>query len=144
VNGGIDVRSVTGNFDVKTVNGSVSFLDGAGTGHVNTVNGKINLSFVNPPNGELEVKTVNGAIEVAYPRTTNAVLNFKTLHGGVYTNFPANLMQELPNDSMTTEKSKGMTRISSKSDGKVRLGGGGPNHKFTTVNGSIEIKEKGV
>ncbi|MBI4905202.1 MAG: hypothetical protein HY820_16320 [Acidobacteria bacterium] len=142
VNGGIEAKAVHGNFDVKSVNGTVSVLDVAGAGVVHTVNGAVHLSFVSAPTGAVEAKTVNGAIDVAFPRTTNAVLQFNTLHGGVFTNFPANLMQDLSPEPPTVERSDRGTRIRSKGKTRVKLGAGGPDFSFSTVNGSIEIKER--
>lgn len=140
VNGGIEVTSVGGTFDVKTVNGSASVLDAAGSGSIHSVNGAIHVSFLNAPTGPVEAKTVNGAIEAAFPRGAGAVLSFKTLHGGVFTNMPTEAMQQEP---MQVEKSNGRTRFRSNGNFSVKLGAGGPKHSFETVNGSIEIKERG-
>ena len=139
VNGGISAKSLDGAFQVNTVNGAVTLEDMGSSGSAHTVNGKVKLSFTKVPNQPLDVKTVNGAIEAAFPKDFHADLKFKTLHGDVFTSFPSTAIGNMPAE---TERKNGRTVIRSNRQFGVRIAGGGPEHKFETVNGSIQIAER--
>jgi len=139
VNGAIRAEAVQGAFEIKTVNGGLELRDMGGSGTAHTVNGAVKLSFRNSPAERIDAKTVNGSIEAAFPKTLNAVLRFRTVHGDVFTNFSATTMA---GEQPRMEKRNGRTVIRSNNRFAVRVGGGGPEHSFETVNGSIQISEQ--
>lgn len=139
VNGRVFARGTNGAFDVKSVNGSVTLEEMGGAGSATTVNGGVKLSFTNVPTQSVRAKTVNGTIDAAFPKSLNANLKFKTLNGDVFTSFPATAMV---NDAPQMEKREGKTIIRSDRAFGVRVGGGGPEHNFETLNGAIQISER--
>lgn len=138
VNGGVRASGVDGAVTAKSVNGGVTLESLGGSAKAETVNGGLHVGFRRIPAESFTAKTVNGSIEVAFPRNLNATLKFRTLHGEVFTNLPAGAVT---NETPTVEVSNGRRRIRNNQAFSVRVGGGGTEHSFETVNGNIQIKE---
>jgi hypothetical protein len=139
VNGGmVTVSGVTGDFDVSNVNGKVVLADLGGSGSATTVNGDIDASFTAPPRAESRFKTVNGTIAATFPRNLSADLSLKTFNGGLFTDFdttplPATAERvERPDRPKYVYRRGGVT--------KVRVGAGGPELTFDTLNGDVRIQ----
>jgi DUF4097 and DUF4098 domain-containing protein YvlB len=139
VNGRVFAKGVMGAFDARSVNGAVTLEEMGGSGSATTVNGAVKLSFVNVPMQSVRAKTVNGGIDAAFPKTLHANLRFKTMNGDVFTNFPATTMAS---EAPQMEKRDGKTIIRSDRAFGVKIGGGGPEHNFETLNGTIQITER--
>lgn len=139
VNGGVTARNIAGAFDAKTVNGAITLEEMGSAGTAHTVNGTVKMSFTQTPASTVDAKTVNGSIEAAFPKNMNGRLRFKTLHGDVFTNFPTTAMANEPPRQETRD---GRTVFRADRSFSVVVGGGGPEHRFETLNGSIQIKER--
>lgn len=139
VNGGVRARNLSGAVAARTVNGGVTLEEVGSASVAHTVNGAVKISVTQSPAEGLDAKTVNGSIDVAFPRALNARLRFKTLHGDVFTNFPATSMASQP---MERETKNGKTVFRADRSFAVQVGSGGPEHRFETLNGSIEIRER--
>jgi hypothetical protein len=139
VNGGIvTVSNVAGDFDVSNVNGKVIMTGLGGSGRAITVNGDLEASFVAAPRAESLFKTVNGTISATFPSNLSADLSLKTFNGGLFTDFDTT---PLPSAAQRVERSErpkyvyrrgGVTR--------VRVGSGGPELAFDTLNGDVRIQ----
>jgi hypothetical protein len=139
VNGGIvTVSHVAGDFDVSNVNGKVSMTGLGGSGRAITVNGDLEASFVAAPRAESLFKTVNGTISATFPSNLSADLSLKTFNGALFTDFDTT---PLPSAAQRVERSErpkyvyrrgGVTR--------VRVGSGGPELAFDTLNGDVRIQ----
>jgi len=140
VNGEIKTQDTRGNFHVHGVNGSVSMTGVAGSGTLNTVNGRTTIAFAESPKGACEFKTVNGAIEASFPQNLAADLQLKTLNGSAYTDFDATAL--VPKTSEARENSRGRYVYKINHTSSVRIGAGGPELNFETVNGDIRIKKE--
>jgi hypothetical protein len=135
--GKIQVKGVEGEFEVNNVNAGIEMNDINGPALVRTVNGPIKVSFTRNPDGECSFKTVNGKIEVVLHEGLNADVKLKTFNGKVYTDFD---FTSLPRDDRTVEERKGLRRIYRRGGSYgVRIGKGGPEFSFDTLNGSIYI-----
>lgn len=139
VNGGVTARNLRGAVAARTVNGGITLEEVGSASIAHTVNGAVKISVTQSPAESLDAKTVNGSIDVAFPRTLNGRLRFKTLHGDVFTNFPAATMASQP---MERETRGGKTVFRADRSFAVQVGAGGPEHRFETLNGSIEIRER--
>jgi DUF4097 and DUF4098 domain-containing protein YvlB len=117
----------------------VTLEEMGGSGSATTVNGAVKLSFVNVPMQSVRAKTVNGGIDAAFPKTLHANLRFKTMNGDVFTSFPATTVAS---EAPQVEKRDGKTIIRSDRAFGVKIGGGGPEHNFETLNGTIQITER--
>jgi DUF4097 and DUF4098 domain-containing protein YvlB len=81
---------------------------------------------------------VNGRIVVTLPASLSADLRLKTLHGGLYTDFET---KPLPTRS-TTDRRGGRFVYRSDRSATFRVGAGGPELQFETVNGDIQVRKK--
>jgi len=140
VNGSIDVREVTGNFELSSVNGAIAVRDTEGAGSVRTVNGKVEAWFKQNPRSPCSFKTVNGRIETWFQKDLAADVWFKTLNGGVYTDFEATM---LPTAAGSGERRGARYVYRSNRHAAVRVGKGGPELRFETLNGDIQVRSRG-
>jgi hypothetical protein len=135
--GKILVAGVEGEFEVKNVNAGIEMTDINGPADVRTVNGPIKVSFTRNPESECSFKTVNGKVEVAFHDNLNADLKLKTFNGQVYTDFD---VSDLPPKNLAVEERSGRRKIYRRGGSySVRVGKGGPEFSFDTLNGSIYI-----
>lgn len=135
--GKVLVRNVEGEFEVSNVNAGIEMSDINGPALVRTVNGPIKVTFTRNPGSECSFKTVNGKIEVVLHEGLNADMKLKTFNGKVFTDFD---VSSVPRDERTVEERKGSRRIFRRGDFfTVRVGSGGPEFSFDTLNGSIYV-----
>ena len=64
----------------------------------------------------------------------------KTFNGGAYTDFP---VTALPRAAPVAERRDGKFVYRADKSTSVRIGNGGPEYKFDTLNGSIRIINRG-
>ena len=134
--GDIEVEGVEGEFDVSNVNGTIDMEQVAGHGRIHTVNGGIDVSFTRRPEGACDFKTINGNVDIDFPDDLAADLRFKTFNGDVYTEFdytPVALERPEP-------KRRGSRRVWKSLGSGARIGGGGPEMSFETLNGNVYIR----
>lgn len=135
--GGVTVKDVEGEFDVRNVNAGIELTGISGPARVTTVNGRIEVRFKKNPELECSFKTVNGKVEVAFQEGLSADLRLKTFNGHVYTDFD---VTDLPRKVAALEETRGKRHVWRKSDSfSVRVGKGGPEFSFDTLNGNIYI-----
>jgi opacity protein-like surface antigen len=137
--GDIDVRNMTGAFEVRNVNGDVDMRGVAGSGRVSTVNGDVVVTFTKNPAEESSFKTVNGKVDVEFPEPLSASIRLKTMNGDVYTDFP---VKQVPQQVATIEKRNGRKIYRSGDSFVVEAGSGGPELSFNTLNGDIYLSLK--
>jgi len=136
VNGSIRTDQTSGKFDISGVNGGVEMLEASGSGRVNMVNGRMEVSFRENPKAETEFHSVNGAIEATFPSNFAADLVLKTLNGQAYTDFEATALA-----NAFSQDRRGRFVYRPDRNARVRIGSGGPEVRFQTVNGDIRIKK---
>lgn len=138
--GGIRIESTSGDFNLSNVNGAIELAEVSGSGNAFTVNGKISASFARNPTAACSFKTVNGSIETAFRPNLSADVQVKTFNGGAYTDFDATA---LPRTAPVAEQRGGRFVYRSNRTSALRIGAGGPQFKFDTLNGSIRIIKRG-
>ena len=138
-NGEIKTGETNGKFDIRGVNGSLTMTGAAGFGTASTVNGRLSVGFRESPRAASEFHSVNGAIDASFPSSLSADLRFKTLNGQVYTDFDAKALADSPG---STERRNGKFVYASNRSSSVRIGSGGPELNFETVNGDIRIHKQ--
>ena len=139
VNGEIKTDQTSGKFDISGVNGPINMTATGGSGSAHGVNGRLTVSFRENPKAPVDFKTVNGTIEAAFQPGLSADLSLKTLNGAVYTDFDATALSQ---PAGTAERRDGKFIFKSDRHSSVRIGSGGPELKFETVNGEIRIKKE--
>lgn len=139
-NGNVSVSDVQSVVNARNVNGSVTLKDVAGKTNASTVNGKITATYTSNPQSESTFRTVNGDIDAGFQKDLSADLTFKTLNGDVYTSFDnAKIM---PAKISKSHKRMGqVTKYKLSKNPPLRIGKGGPEFHFHTLNGNIYIRE---
>jgi hypothetical protein len=135
----ISVAGTSGDFRIRNVNGGIEMNDIEGSGSVSTVNGPVRVTFARNPSGATSFKSVNGKLDVAFRPPLNADVKFKTMNGNVFTDFP---VSALPVAADAPEHRNGMTVWRSNRAGHVRIGNGGPELDFETLNGEVLIRNR--
>jgi hypothetical protein len=138
VNGGeATVTGVTGDFDVSNVNGKIVLRELRGSGRATTVNGAIEADFAAAPREQSRFKTVNGDIVATFPRDLAADLQLKTFNGDLFTDFETTALAAAPQPSRRANGPRFVYRPRGFTN--VRVGAGGPELTFDTLNGDVRI-----
>ncbi|TGE24569.1 hypothetical protein E5K00_04975 [Hymenobacter aquaticus] len=140
-NGAVLVQDVSGPLKARNINGAVTLRNVKGATEVGTINGNVVAEYGSSPTGKCSYSTINGDILVTYPADVAADVHFKSMHGELLTDFPnvENLpVQVVQNKTSTTA---GTTYKLSKGTA-VRLGKGGNDFRFETLNGDVTIKRR--
>jgi hypothetical protein len=133
----VHVRDVKGRFSIKNVNGAIVMEGVAGSGNAHTVNGRVEVRFLESPRENCEFASVNGAVSLYFPADLSADFEFHTFSGSVYSDFAfAARAQD------TSEEHHGPVTIfrSNRLSGG-RIGAGGPVIRAENLNGEIRILE---
>ena len=138
--GDIHVENTTGDFDISNVNRGIEMTEVAGSGHVHTVNGPIKVLFAKNPAGACSFGTVNGGIETEFRGNLNADVRVKTFNGQAFTDYE---VTALPRMVSAGERRDGKFVYHSDDFNGMRIGSGGPELKYDTLNGSIRIINRG-
>ena len=145
INGGhIEVSGVNGEIEVENINGPIALKNVSGSVIASSQNGSVVVSLDKVTQGKpMSFTTLNGKIDVTLPADTKAKLRLKTDNGSVYSDFDV---------KMEADSNKPVVEDSRSQNGKylVRLdhniyasiNGGGPEYRFETLNGSIQIRKK--
>ncbi len=134
--GKIIIENTRGKFDLRNVNGPVSALGLTTGGSIHTVNGSIDATFAESPKEPCSFKTVNGEIEVNFPSDLKGTMTFKTFNGKAYSDFE---FEELSREPMRVEVKRGKRIYRQGENARIQVGTGGPEIRFETVNGNINI-----
>lgn len=135
-NGTLRVERVNAPFTLHNVNGGIEMDRMGGSGDAVTVNGDVTATFASAPAAATAFKTVNGDITVTMPASLAADLRMHTMHGEMYTNFDT-----APLPTSTTAERRGRRTVYNANRSQMRVGKGGPELSFDTLNGDIEVRK---
>jgi hypothetical protein len=139
INGGdIIVNGTQGDFDVTNVNGLIQMHGVAGAGRAHTVNGPVTVTFTANPKQPSSFKTVNGNVDVQFLDGLSADFAMKTMNGGLFTDFEAQPLAAKATAS--GERRNGKFIYHANEYTRVRVGGGGPELTFETLNGNVRAR----
>ena len=137
--GVVELSGTDGAFLVRNVNGDVDVRDVGGAGKVVTVNGELAVRFRSNPDGPCEFSNVNGDVDVTFQPGLAAEVRFKTLNGDGWSDFPYTLVPLRP--EVSESRRGGRYVIKSDWSQGIRIGNGGPQLSFGTVNGDVLIRK---
>jgi hypothetical protein len=140
-NGEVLVQDVTGPLHVGNVNGAIALKNVKGTTQAHTVNGNVDAAYAANPPGASSYHTINGKIRVHYPASLGADLHFKSMHGEFYTDF-ANAEILPVQVTRNKEGQGGGTVYKLTKETAVRIGKGGPDFRFETLNGDVTVSKQ--
>ena len=123
VNGTVRARGIEGSGLLRSVNGNVELLEGAGRFDARSTNGNVRIELNQlPPGSPISIETVNGNVVLALPPNADAELDILSMNGDFRSELPVMLRG----------------RLSSR-DFRGQLGRGGDPVKVRTVNGGIRV-----
>lgn len=142
INGGdVIVSGTRGDFDVSNVNGLIDMRQVAGSGRAHTVNGPVAVTFTANPKEATSFKSVNGNVDVSFLDGLSADFSMKTFNGGLFTDFD---VQPLAGTvSAAGERRNGRFVYRANEFTRVRVGSGGPQITFETLNGNVRARRAG-
>jgi hypothetical protein len=138
-NSRITVEGTAGDYTISNVNGPIEMKEVEGSGTVHTVNGGVKVLYARNPTGATSFRTVNGSLDIGFRPGLNADVKMKTMNGGLYTDFE---VSTLPVAASAPETKNGKFVWSSRKMTGVRIGHGGPEIQFETLNGDVMIKNR--
>ena len=140
--GEITIEGVSGDVEAQNLNGAVIVRNVSGSVVAHSLNGAVTVSMTSVKSGSpMSFSSLNGTIDVTLPANLAADFAMKTNHGEIYSDFDVKLK---PSPKPVVEESgskKGKYKV--KTEGAVvgAVNGGGPEFKFTTLNGNIYIRK---
>jgi DUF4097 and DUF4098 domain-containing protein YvlB len=135
----ISVEGTSGDYIISNVNGPIDMKDIEGSGSIRTVNGPVKVLYARNPREATSFRTVNGSLDISFRSGLDADVKMKTLNGGLYTDFDVSSM---PVAASSAENRNGKFVWSSRRMTGVRIGRGGPELQFETLNGDVMIKNR--
>jgi DUF4097 and DUF4098 domain-containing protein YvlB len=136
--GDIIVNGTQGDFDVTNVNGLVEMRGVAGAGRAHTVNGPVTVTFAANPKQPASFKTVNGNVDVQFLDGLSADFAMKTMNGGLFTDFDTQPLASKV--AVPGERRNGRFVYHANEFAHVRVGSGGPELTFETLNGNVRAR----
>ncbi len=124
---------------VGNINGSIRLKNVAGATEAHTINGKIDINYAQNPVKKSSYSTINGDITINYQKNLAADVSFKSMHGELYTDFTISDYISSRKKNMASKK-RGV-KYSYSSKPIVRIGTGGTQLDFKTLNGDVSIKK---
>ena len=135
----VTLEGTAGDYKISNVNGPIEMKDIEGSGSIQTVNGAVKVTYARNPKEATSFKTVNGSLDISFRSGLNADVKMKTMNGGLYTDFEVSAM---PVAGAPGEMRNGKFVWSSRRMSGVRIGRGGPELQFETLNGDVMIKNR--
>src|SRR6185369_140933 len=107
-----------------------------------SLNGAVTVTMASIKSGSpMGFSTLNGTIDVTLPANVAADFSMKTNRGEIYSDFDVKLKSAPKPVVEESPSNKGKYKV--KTEGAVlgSVNGGGPEIKFTTLNGNIYIRK---
>ncbi len=127
------------NLSVSNINGAIDLIDVTGNRtYANAINEDINVLFNKNPTTDSEFESINGDLIVSFAGQPNAEVVYETMHGEMYSAYDVAIMQ--PTVNLTSEQKKHGIKYKLGAESRLKIGAGGPEYSFKTLNGDIKIK----
>jgi DUF4097 and DUF4098 domain-containing protein YvlB len=143
LNGGeITIEGVSGEIEAQNLNGQVTVRNVSGSVVAHSLNGAVTVSMTSVKSGSpMSFSSLNGTIDVTLPPNVAADFSMKTNRGEIYSDFDVKLKPAAKPVVEEADSKKGKYKV--KTEGAVvgSVNGGGPEIKFTTLNGNIYIRK---
>jgi len=137
--GEILISDITGNYNVKNINGGIEMKKIAGSGRAYALNGDLTLDFNENPGENCYFGSLNGEVKIYFKSPLSADFQLKTFNGDVFSDFPVTY---LPTQSHKTEKKAGKKIYKTGRTMGIRAGKGGPEIELDGFNGDMFILKK--
>jgi len=124
INGGLDIKGVTGEIEASCINGQLVASELGGRVELSTINGPLKAQLDRVGSSPMQLSSINGSVSLTLPSDAQAELEASTVHGGISNDFGLNVdrHQWVGNDL------------------HGKLGDGRTHIKLSNVNGPIHIQ----
>jgi DUF4097 and DUF4098 domain-containing protein YvlB len=126
VNGGVDVRGLSGHVNAEATNGGVKAHDISGQLDARTTNGALEIDLAKMPEGGVKLECTNGGISVTLPKDAKATISASITNGGIQTG-------DLPIETTGDNNRRKL---------EGRMNGGGPRLEIEGTNGGIKLSSR--
>ena len=139
LDGAIDVSGVAGTVSARNVNGPVRAYELGNCEVLESVNGKLDVSFEKSPAIDCAIETINGDITLVLPGGSGLDVALDQFNGRVESEFAVSPLA-LP---ATVEQSSenGGTSYRIRQSAGLRLEQGGPMFSISSLNGDVRIRK---
>ena len=124
INGGLDIKGVTGEVQASCINGALVASQLGGRAELSTINGTLNAQLEKLSDSPVQLSSVNGSVSLTLPSDAQAELEASTVHGGISNDFGLNVDRH---------QWVGHDLHGKLGDGRTRI-------KLNNVNGAIRIQ----
>lgn len=139
MDGTIDISGVDGNVSARNVNGPVSVAELQNCDEVESVNGRVELSFASAPGRNCSIETINGDVTLRMPAGSGLDVSLDIFNGNIVSEFQTDTFS-LPAE-VHYEQSEGIQRYRIQQSAGLRLEGGGPTFSISSMNGDVTIQQ---
>lgn len=137
------VSGVSGEHELKNVNGSIEARGLRGSVVANASNGDLTIELLEiSADTPMSFVSWNGDVDVTFPPDLKATLKMQAGQGEILTDFQVEL-QPTTAARTETERGKGY-RVELNREVVGTVGGGGPEMRFKTFNGDVLVRKPGA
>lgn len=137
--GRIDVEGVSGRVSASNVNGPVSVAGLHECQEVESINGRVDVSFAMAPGQNCVINTINGDVTLSMPPGSGMDIALDIFNGRVTSEFDTDTFA-VP-AQVEYEESQGKHRYRIQQLAGLRIEGGGPTFSISSLNGDVRIQE---
>jgi hypothetical protein len=135
--GDINVSKVSGSVRANNVNGAIRLTELSKSAWAHTVNGDVDISYLQNPGAECSFYTLNGDINAHFRKGLSSTIKFKSFNGDLFTNVET--LVTLPTGVQQQQTDKG--KKYSVDGNRFQVGKGGALLDFETFNGNVYLRE---
>jgi len=141
--GQIIIEGVSGEIEAQDLNGTVTIRNVSGSVVASSLNGGVTATMASVKGGSpMSFTSLNGNIDVSLPASVAADFSMKTMHGEIYSDFDVKLKTPATPVVEQSDAKKGKFKVHTDSAVTGSVNGGGPEYRFSTLNGNIYIRKK--
>src|SRR5688572_15445033 len=134
--GDVIVENVKGVVNAHNINGSIRLQNLTREAHASTINGDLDVEYLQNPQRDCRFYTLNGDINALFQKGLAASMGFQSFNGSLYTNIDK--LELLP---VVVEKKQHEKGTKYKiNDNQFKIGAGGAYLDFETFNGNVYVK----
>lgn len=139
MDGRIDVAGINGQVSASNVNGPIAVADLQSCDAVESVNGKVDLSFSMAPGQDCNIETINGDVTLNLPPGSGLDVSLDIFNGQVVSEFATDTYA-VPAE-VKYEQTQGVHRYQIQQSAGLRIEGGGPTFSISSMNGDVRIQQ---
>ena len=139
-NGEVLVKNTKGSYiHANNINGGIELKNVTGQTNVHCINGEVNISYAVNPTQASTYYSLNGDITITYQNDLSADIAFKSMNGELFTDF--NIAKQFAKTTKDESGKGNKAKFKYESRPVVQIGKGGMDFDFETLNGNVIIKK---